>query len=585
MSLAKGGRLPGWASLALVLGLAGVLLSAALGQASLERAEVYFVDAARAMVERGDWLVPYYRGEPFFDKPPLTYWLIAGAFTANGFTLGTARLVPALAGLLALAAAAWLGSLLFDARTGRLGALLLATTPAFLSFGRIAMADMLLTLASTLAFALGVRLLARPGPTGPLPLALALAATLGLGFLAKGPIALVLPGLGLALLGWRFRERLRAMPAGAAALFALAFLVVAAPWFALVWRRLGLGPLEYFFLHENLERFAGETYDSGRPALFYLGIYATQGLPWSPFLLPALVRLFGRRAGEPNAEGAGARLLAGWVALMLVPLSLSHGKIDYYLLPAYPPLSLLVARFLRESWTPAERALARAVLLCAALLLAAAPQLAAGLPAAWLPAPAAQALARMLALVAAAALAWEAFRLRPARAVGALAAAAAVAFLATVALYVPALRRAQPNTEIVADVMRERRFRPDAQLVLCEDPTRVARDLLFEARTAVLERCDLWAPAASRLPFLLLLEQGQRETLRSATRFVGEYRYVPGGVTTLTRLMAPVAPGSLVLLANYPTADPEADRRVRKDRKRRVQQRERLQATEGAAVP
>jgi hypothetical protein len=158
---------------------------------------------------------------------------------------------------------------------------------------------------------------------------------------------------------------------------------------------------------------------------------------------------------------------------------------------------------------------------------------------------------------------------------GVLAASAACAFLALGTLYAPALRRAQPNAAIVDDVTRERSFRPDARLVLCEDPTRVARELLFEARLVSLERCDLWAPAASSLPFLLLVRDAQRETLRTATRFVGEYRYVPANVTTLRTLREGVRTDTLVLLANYSTSDPEGDRRMRKDRKRRVRERER----------
>ena len=46
-----------------------------------------------AWSRRGDWLVPRYRGEPFFDKPALTYWLMAAAFRAFGFSPGAARLV------------------------------------------------------------------------------------------------------------------------------------------------------------------------------------------------------------------------------------------------------------------------------------------------------------------------------------------------------------------------------------------------------------------------------------------------------------------------------------------------------------
>ena len=131
---------------ALFLAAAAVLLFWGLGQAPLERAEIYFLDGARSMLERHDLLVPYYRGQPFFDKPPLTYWLMAASFHAFGIGAGAARVVPAVAALSVLMATLWLGSVLFDRRTAWAAALMLATTGAFLGFGRVAMSDMLLAL-------------------------------------------------------------------------------------------------------------------------------------------------------------------------------------------------------------------------------------------------------------------------------------------------------------------------------------------------------------------------------------------------------------------------------------------------------
>jgi hypothetical protein len=76
-----------------LLTLAAVLLFPGLGASPIERAEIYFLDGARNMLERQDYLVPYYRGQPFFDKPALTYWLMAASFQALGFTLSAARIV------------------------------------------------------------------------------------------------------------------------------------------------------------------------------------------------------------------------------------------------------------------------------------------------------------------------------------------------------------------------------------------------------------------------------------------------------------------------------------------------------------
>jgi 4-amino-4-deoxy-L-arabinose transferase-like glycosyltransferase len=146
--------------------------------------EIYFVDGARSMVERGDYLFPLYRGEPFFDKPALTYWLIGGSFRLLGYGLAAARFVPALAGIGVVLATVWLGTLLLDRRSALAGGLALAATVGFMTFGRVAMSDMLLVLWTTLAFGLTLRGWQPARPPWVVP---AIGAVLGLGFLTKGP--------------------------------------------------------------------------------------------------------------------------------------------------------------------------------------------------------------------------------------------------------------------------------------------------------------------------------------------------------------------------------------------------------------
>src|SRR3972149_6291716 len=48
-------------------------------------------EAARGMLDRGDWVTPYLRGEPWFDKPPLYYWAAAGSMWALGETEAAGR--------------------------------------------------------------------------------------------------------------------------------------------------------------------------------------------------------------------------------------------------------------------------------------------------------------------------------------------------------------------------------------------------------------------------------------------------------------------------------------------------------------
>ncbi len=549
------------AALVAVVLLLAALVFTGLGDAPLERAEIYFLDAARAMTESGDWLVPRYRGEPFFDKPALTYWLMALAQLWLGTTPAAARVVAAASSVLVLLATVWLGTLLFDRRTALAGGVVLSTTVAFVTFGHVAMSDMLLAFWSTLSVALAARALIAPAPAWVVP---ALGAALGLGFLTKGPIALLIPGIAIALLvAHRRRElpRIGVVPALLAVVF---FAIFGLGWFALVYARLGREPLVYFFLRENLERFAGEAYDVGRPFWFYVPAYFAEGVPWSLFLPLAVVR---GRADADDARRARMRLLTAWIVLALVPLSLSRGKIDYYLLPLYPAASLLVARFFTlESWRTLDRAWTRVVLVLAAGSLVVLTRALVAFPADWLPPAWAQRLLVAVAAAAGLACLLAALRPTPRLALGALAGTVAGVSFVLAATFLPAFWTAQPNRAIAADVRREQLWRPDATVALCLDPSRAQRDILFHARVAVDERCDLWPLAASRLPYLLLIRPEERRSFSVVPGFreIARYPLLPATALTLGGLREPPRPSEVVLAANYGTADPEAQARARR---------------------
>lgn len=565
-----------------LLVLAALLLFPAIGVAPLQRAEIYFMDAARAMVERGDWLVPYYRGEPFFDKPALTYWLMAFSFEHFGFSAVAARLVPALATLLTILATLWLGSLTVGRRAAAAGALVLVTTLSFIGFGRVAMSDALLALWSTLSVALGVAAYSGSGAWA-VPL---LGAALGLGFLTKGPIALLLPGLGLLWL-MRTRRGERVPVTTARVLIALGlFVLLGLGWFALVARRLGSGPLEYFFLRENLQRFAAATYDTDQPFWFYLTTYLGQGAPWSLFLPLAGARLL--RGGATSTTARGARFLLGWLGLMLIPLSLSRGKLDYYLLPLYPAAALLIGHYFVEldaPWKTLDRAWARVAGLVSASVLLLSLGLVAIIPEDWLPPAGTLRLVSLGAIAVALLLAAASVKPQPWRVLASLALAASVVLLTLALVFLPAFRAGQPNARIVADVAREKTFEPALRLTLCDDPVRVQRDVLFETRIPVDERCDVYAPIASRLPFLILLSQEQWSlTHTPGLRHIATYTYLPAAAYGLRALLEGIVPSRVGLFANFTTRDPVAELKRKRERRQAIRGLEAEQAQAAAAA-
>jgi len=275
-----------------------------------------------------------------------------------------------------------------------------------------------------------------------------------------------------------------------------------------------------------------------------------------------VVALPADRAVEASALPRGrreraTRFLALWVALVLVPLSLSRGKIDYYLLPLYPAVSLVVGRYLAAvPWKKADRAWAGVVLLLEA----------AGLALVLLRPPGSRRVASrprapglLAVLLAAGTLALLAVAARPtaARASAALASLVAAAWLVLVVFYLPAFAAAQPNRAIVADVARERQHRPDLRWPSARTHPRPARRAPARAaRRPVGVR--LWSLAGSREPFLLLATPPRtRPSARTgANREIARYRYVPASALTLGGLFSLREPGEIVLGATSRRATP-----------------------------
>jgi 4-amino-4-deoxy-L-arabinose transferase-like glycosyltransferase len=163
---------------------------------------------------------------------------------------------------------------------------------------------------------------------------------LALGVLTKGPVAvaLVAAPIGLELV-FRFNrgdvKRLRLLPG------LILFLLITAPYFFLVYARLGAGPLRFFFFGENLRRFTGQIYGaSGRPFWYELVAFLSDFAPWSLLVLAAL---WFRWRGRAETKSNSTRLLCLWLGCTVVLFSLSSFKLDYYLLPAMPATALMIA--------------------------------------------------------------------------------------------------------------------------------------------------------------------------------------------------------------------------------------------------
>ncbi len=337
--------------------LCGLTFFVGLGRPAItDSDEAFYAEAAREMVERGDWLTPHYNNEYRFEKPVLYYWLAAFGYLAVGVGEGAARFPSALAGLVLVLTTFACARRWYDERTGLLAGAITATSFGYVAVARQALPDLVLAAFITLGTWTALEALVAPRPAGRDRgrrwWLVASGAALGAAFLTKGPVGVALPA---AIVGPLALRRLWSggsagagatrLPrlAGDVALLTTVCVVVAAPWFLAMTSVHGVAYLDRFFVAENLERFATDRYNVARPVWYYAPIVVGGLLPWSPLMLLWCRPVWRVLQRARRVQPVEVWLLL-WAAAPLVFFSISFGKQPRYVLAVLPPLAMLLAR-------------------------------------------------------------------------------------------------------------------------------------------------------------------------------------------------------------------------------------------------
>jgi 4-amino-4-deoxy-L-arabinose transferase-like glycosyltransferase len=262
-----------------------------------------FSQATLEMFERGDFLSTYLNGEPRYDKPILVYWLQAGAVALIGPSEWAFRLPSAICATLW----AWLTYRFVKRHYGveraLLAAALLATSLGVFIIGRAATADALLNMLIAASMYAAWQHLS----TGRRGWLYATHAAIGLGVLAKGPIAI------------------------------LVLLAIALPWYVVILLKEGSGFVQGFIVKHNIGRFSGPVSGHGGSLLYYFPALALLSLPFT-----ALVVLVAMRIRAIWRDELQTYLLL-WFAFVFVFFSLSGTKLPHYVLYGYTGLVVLMA--------------------------------------------------------------------------------------------------------------------------------------------------------------------------------------------------------------------------------------------------
>lgn len=308
--------------LALLLATLGVAYLSGLGDVGLLGPdETRYASIGREMASSGDWISPRLWGAPWYEKPPLIYWMTAAGFLA-GLGPDLAPRVPvAIASLLFLAWMFLVLRRLEGEAVAWISTVILATSAGWVTYSQIGVTDLPLSVTFAVALLLGLLWLES---NSRVTLAWA-GFFFGLAVLAKGlvPLVLVTPFLWFARQRWK--ELL--IPAAVAA-------AVALPWNLLMLSRHGWPFVDELYVRHHFARITSDSLMHQQPFWFYVPVVIGALFPW-----PAVFATL-----RPSCfTSPRLRIFAATFGFGFVFFSAATNKLPGYVLPLMPALCIVLA--------------------------------------------------------------------------------------------------------------------------------------------------------------------------------------------------------------------------------------------------
>lgn len=353
----------------IVLFLLALLLFSGLSSAPLiDWDENIYAEASRQMLVRSDFLNPHINDQPFAEKPPFYFWVMATLFKMFGINEFAARSTSALSHLLFAIYLGYrlrklLGSFSFFYAilyAGAFGPLLSARFAVidnmFNAMIGVAAFELFLLMqaaksstrylhALLAALAMGTAVLTKGPLGGVIPLVAVLSVVLGQAWLDL-PRGLPLPQKASRFIASAWLRLFRALPPGPLALTGILSLTIALSWFAINFLVSGPQFLAGFAAFQGM--LFSQPLDSHEGPFFYHFIVALLGLfPWTPLLLLYFNREV--RMAVVHKERDLVFFCLGWILFVLILFSFVRTKLPHYSASMYIPQTLLILIALREA--------------------------------------------------------------------------------------------------------------------------------------------------------------------------------------------------------------------------------------------
>ena len=314
--------------------------------------EPRYAQVAREMFLRGDLITPTLGGHTWFEKPALLYWMIMAAFKIFGVNEWSARFGPALCGLLTVAAV-WYVSSVVERTSAQAqdfsfwSTLVAASSLGLIVFSRAASFDVVITMTTT--WALSFFVLNEITDRRRKGLLIGFYVFVGVSLLAKGLVGIVIP-FGVVGFYYLFRREWPRRNVWLTLIWGVPLAVaVSAIWYGPVIARHGWLFIDEFFVQHHFARYVSNKYHHPQPIYFYPAIILLLTLPWTAFLIEALIKIRGWVwRGEDSLSILRVFSLA-WLAMPIVFFSFSSSKLPGYILPVLPATAFLITdRFIHS---------------------------------------------------------------------------------------------------------------------------------------------------------------------------------------------------------------------------------------------
>ena len=338
------------------------VLFTCLDSQSAIRSEARWFEVVREMLMTGDWLHPRINGQPYFDKPLVSYWFAAllSKLVDGRVTAMTIRMPSVLFALAGLACIVSVARKFYSDRTACLAGWLLLSTYSFIYWGRLGEADM----EQTVFIVMAVTVYLHHRETASFWAYFAFWACCAVGAQTKGLPAFVIPP-ALAVIDCVLRKSFRlhlnwkfflALLLGGLCLYAVPFVLE-----AMTSENYGASGIVLVF-RENLMRVFNPWDHNKDPFYVYFFYLPRLLIPWTPFFIFAvidyvhgLIRAVAKQ-GTASVEDLSSRKrgskdtlwLFASIVFIFVLFSASRSRRSYYILPAVPWCILFTAAWFSE---------------------------------------------------------------------------------------------------------------------------------------------------------------------------------------------------------------------------------------------